>query len=112
MSDTERCEFCGAEFDDERDLAWHWFQVHVSEELPDEQFRAATAEFRRRAEEHEFRVEVPVSIPSETWEYIVARERGPEADPAALSPEDFGPIELGDAVADVMDISHTYEVDR
>ena len=106
------CEHCGEAFVDERALAWHWFQMRPSEELTDEQFRAATAEFRRRAEEHEFRVEVPVSIPSETWEYIVARERGPEADPAALSPEDFDDRTLADAVGDVMDLGFSYEVDR
>ena len=106
------CEHCAEAFADERALAWHWFQVHSREELTDEQLRAAIDEHRRREEEHEFSVHVSVSIPSKTWAYIVARERGPEADPAALSPEDFGPIELGDAVAGVMDISHTYEVDR
>ena len=106
------CEHCGEAFVDERALAWHWFQVREREELTDEQFRATFDEFRRRAEEREFRVEVPVSIPSETWEYIVARERGPEADPVDLDPEDFDDSRLADALGDVMDLRFSYEVDR
>ena len=106
------CEHCGEAFADERALAWHWFQVRGREELTDEQSRAAFDEYRRRAKEREFRVEVPVAIPSETWEYIVERERGPEADPAALSPEDFDHQTLADAAGDVMDLRFTYEVDR
>jgi hypothetical protein len=92
MSDTERCEFCGEEFSEgSTDLPFHWYCDHL-DELDREQHRAAWIERKVRLIDS-VGVDVPVAIPRDTWEDVVASEFDDE------NPED---VTLGDVSADTL----------
>ena len=96
MSDTERCEFCGATFTKGSvDLPFHWYCDHIYQ-LDDEQHRAARIEYSVRLF-GSIDVDVPVAIPRDTWEDVV-RVDTDDADPEAVSPADISEDTLMDLV--------------
>ena len=80
------CEYCGETFTEGSiDLPFHWYCDHF-DELDDEQRRAARIEYNARLF-GSINVDVPVAIPQETWEDIVAVEFDDE-NPEAVAPGD------------------------
>ena len=92
MTDTVTCEFCGEEFSEgSTDLPFHWYCEHLAE-LDDEQFRAASDEYRDRLL-GSIDVDIPVTVPRDTWEDVVAFDTD-GADPADVT--------LGDTSKDTL----------
>jgi hypothetical protein len=90
MTDTERCEFCGAEFiEGSGDLEFHWYSDHPHEVAADDEQKIHEA-----VAEHHARlvgiidIEVPVTIPWDTWEDAVEYDTD-GADPENVSPADI-----------------------
>ena len=106
-ADEVTCEYCGERFGDEGERAMHWSRDHApGDGLTDEDRQAAIDEGNRRREANEFAVKVAVEIPRDTWEFIVAREHGPDADPTRYSPEQFP-----EAVRELMTLEFDWRVE-
>ena len=99
------CEYCGARFESTNERAMHWYRDH-DDDLTDEDRQAAIEEERRRREAHSFAVEVAVAIPRESFEFIVEREHGSNADPDAYDPEQFP-----EAVRELMALRFDFKVE-
>jgi hypothetical protein len=84
------CEYCGEEFSEgSNDLQFHWYSDHPYEVADDDEQKIHEA-----VAEHHARligiidIEVPVTIPQETWEDVVAFEFDDE------NPEDVAPGDI------------------
>jgi hypothetical protein len=107
MSDTVACEFCGAEFDDERDVLDHWYRADPERhDLDDEQKRAMIDEQVRQMERNEVRVNVTVEIPRENWEWAVDRYGLNDPDSDELP----DPNDHPNQAIDLVDPQYHYEV--
>ena len=105
MTDTERCEFCGETFaEGSTDLPFHWYCEHLAE-LDDEQFRAASVEYRTRLLDS-IDVDVQVTIPKEAWEDVVTFDFDDE------NPEDVAPSDVSeDTLMDLVEPEYHYRVE-
>ena len=84
------CEFCGEEFSEgSNDLQFHWYSDHPHEVANDDEQK-----IREAVAEHHARllgiidIDVPVTIPQETWEDVVTFEFEGE------NPEDVAPGDI------------------
>lgn len=107
------CEHCGAEFDDERVLADHWYEaLRASDDehsLTAEQQEAALEEYTRQWRAHEVHIEIEVEIPREAWAWAV-NDAGVDTPSDAI--EDLpDPNDMPDAAIDMVDAHYHYEVD-
>jgi hypothetical protein len=98
------CQFCGEEFSEgSTDLPFHWYCNHIYE-LDDEQYRAARIEYSVRLF-GSIDVDVPVAIPRDTWEDVVAFEFDDE------NPEDVAPGDVStDTLVDLVDPEYHFRV--
>ena len=107
MTDTERCEFCGAEFADEPELFDHWFQADPDiHDLDDKQWQVMVDEQVRQMETNEVRVNVKVEIPRDIWERAV--DRYDLADPDSDELPD--PNDYPNQAIELVDPRYHYEV--
>jgi len=101
------CEFCGREFSEgSGDLEFHWYCDHPHEVVPgDEQFHAARIEYSDRLWDS-VDVDVPVAIPQDTWEDVVASEFDDE------NPEDVAPGDISeDTLVDLVEPEYHFEIE-
>ena len=100
--ETVRCRHCSAEVDRADELAHHWYRDH-DDELLEEELRAAIDEDVRRQRAHRLPVDVLVTIPPATWEYVCER--------VGVDPESTSPDEEADFLMNLLDLEFEYELE-